>query len=111
MTLLSKTEEMLLLCVCRLQGEAFGRNIRKEVEDITGKKYSVGGIYVPLDRLVRKGLLTMEDSKPSPERLGRPRRLYKITAIGLAELKAARTLYESMWASLPDLILQQLRLT
>jgi len=109
--MISRTEEMLLLSVCRLQQEAFGANIREEAQQITGKRYSVGGIYVPLDRLARKGLLETEDAEPSPERMGRPRRRYKITKAGLAMLREARTLQESMWASLPDLIWQQLRLT
>lgn len=108
--MISRTEEMLLLSVCRLQESAFGTEIRQEVQDITGKKYSVGGIYVPLDRLVKKGLLMTEDSKATEERMGRPRRLYRVTAAGLAALRHARQLHESMWASLPDLIWQQLRL-
>ena len=109
MTLITRTEEMLLLTVCKLQDDAFGLSIREKVEAITGKRYSVGGIYVPLDRLVRKGLLTTEDGKPTPERMGRPRRLYKITPDGLAMLREARRVHEAMWASLPDLVAQQLR--
>jgi PadR family transcriptional regulator PadR len=110
MDLITRTEEMLLLAVCRLQEEAFGLNIRQEVEAIMGKRYSVGGIYVPLDRLVRKGFLTTEDGLPTAERLGRPRRLYHITASGLTVLREARRVHEAMWSSLPDLVLQRLRI-
>ena len=109
MNVISRTEEMLLLVVCRLQEEAFGIHIRKEVEAITGKRYSVGGIYVPLDRLVRKGLLITEEGKPTPERLGRPRRLYKISPDGLAALREARALHETLWTALPELIVEKLR--
>ena len=109
MFLITRTEEMLLLAVCKLQDEAFGLRIREEAQTITGKRYSVGGIYVPLDRLVRKGFLTTEDGRPTPERMGRPRRLYKITPAGLAMLREARRVHEAMWASLPDLVAQQLR--
>ena len=109
MTLITRTEEMLLLVVCKLQDDAFGLSIRVEVEAITGKRYSVGGIYVPLDRLVRKGFLKTEDGRPTPERMGRPRRLYKITPAGMAMLREARRVHEAMWGSLPDLVAQQLR--
>ena len=109
MSLITRTEEMLLLVVCSLQDDAFGLSIREEVEVITGKRYSVGGIYVPLDRLVRKGFLMTEEGKSTPERMGRPRRLYKITPDGLAMLREARRVHEAMWASLPDLVAQQLR--
>jgi PadR family transcriptional regulator PadR len=87
MDLITRTEEMLLLAVCRLQEEAFGLNIRQEVEAIMGKRYSVGGIYVPLDRLVGKGFLTTEAGRPTAERLGRPRRLNHNTACGLTVLR------------------------
>lgn len=108
MTPITRTEEMLLLVVCKLQAEAFGINIRKQMQEITGKRYSVGGIYVPLDRLVGKGWLTTEEGRPTPERRGRPRRLYKITPDGLAMLRKARAMQEVMWASLPELALRQL---
>lgn len=110
MDLITRTEEMLLLVVCRLQDEAFGLTIRQEVEAITGKRYSVGGIYVPLDRLVRKGFLTTEDGRPTAERLGRPRRLYRVTSSGLAVLREARRVHEAMWSSLPELVLQKLQI-
>ncbi len=109
MTPITRTEEMLLLVICKLQKDAFGINIRKEVQAITGKRYSVGGIYVPLDRLVRKGLLSTKEGTPSPERMGRPRRCYSITPTGIAMLREARVIHEAMWASLPELVVQQLR--
>ncbi len=109
MTLITRTEEMLLLIVCKLQDDAFGLSIRVEMEALTGKRYSVGGIYVPLDRLVRKGFLKTEDGRPTPERMGRPRRLYKITPSGMAMLREARRVHEAMWGGLPDLVAQQLR--
>ena len=111
MNLISRTEEMLLLAVCRLQEEAFGLTIRKEVEAATGKRYSVGGIYVPLDRLVGKGLLTTEEGLPTEERLGRPRRRYRITPDGLATLREVQRVHERLWSGLPDAIAQQLRMT
>ena len=107
--MLSRTEEMMLLAVCRLQTEAFGINIREEVESITGRRYSVGGIYVPLDRLVKRGLLKREEGRASGARLGRPRRLYNITSTGIARLREARALQESMWRSLPEKVAEQLR--
>lgn len=111
MNLITRTEEMLLLVVCRLQDDAFGINIRKEVEALTGKRYSVGGIYVPLDRLVRKGLLRTEEGQPTPARMGRPRRLYLVTPNGLVMLREARAMQQAMWAELPDLVLQKLSLS
>lgn len=106
---LTRTEEMLLLMVCRLQEEAYGMQIREEVKTQTGKKYSIGGIYVPLDRLVVKGYLEVQDEKPVEERMGRPRRRFIITAEGVNALKATREMQQSLW-DLPDVVLQKHKL-
>lgn len=108
--MISRTEELLLLAICRLQEEAFGNTIRQEMEAVTGKRYSVGGIYVPLDRLVKRGLLTTEEGQPTPERLGRPRRRYQISAAGLRALREVQELHERTWGRLPELVAQQLRM-
>ena len=110
MKLLSRTEEMLLLVVCRLEQEAFGLNIRNEVEMISGKRFSIGGIYVPLDRMVRNGLLNTEEGQPTTERLGRRRRRYYITTQGIAMLNEIQAMHRQMWSGLPEHIAMQLRL-
>lgn len=104
--MLTRTEEMILLMVCRLQDEAYGMQIREEVKKLTGKLYSIGGIYVPLDRLVMKGFLDVQDEYPTEERMGRPRRRFIVTAEGLQILKKTRELEQAMW-DLPELILQK----
>lgn len=109
MTLLSRTEEMLLLMVCKLQNEAYGMQIRNEVKSLTGKLYSIGGIYVPLDRLVAKGFLEMQDIEASGDRLGRPRRRFTITAEGIQVLKETRQIEQSMW-ELPDAVMKKMKL-
>lgn len=110
MTPITRTEEMLLLMVCKLEEEAFAMQIREEVKSITGKLYSIGGIYVPLDRLVSKGLLKMEDVHDSEDRMGRPRRRFIITNKGLAILRETREMEDAMW-NLPASALQKLRMT
>ncbi|MEM8556601.1 MAG: PadR family transcriptional regulator [Bacteroidota bacterium] len=110
MKLLSRTEEVLLLAVCCLQDEAFGLSIREHVEAKTGKRFSTGGIYVPLDRLVRDGLLTTEEGQPTENRLGRRRRRYQITAQGLAVLRETQAMHRRIWAGLPAHIAAKLQL-
>lgn len=107
--MLTRTEEILLLSVARLQDEAFGLTIRKDVEAVTGKRYSVGGIYVPLERLVKQGLLKTESEKGSADRMGRPRKRFVITSAGVAALSDVRALQASMWKGLPDVLADRLR--
>ena len=68
---------------------------------VTGENISIGSTYVPLDRLVRKGLLETWQSDPLPERGGMSRRYYKITKEGVAALKQARQVQDTLWDGLP----------
>ena len=111
MALLTRTEEMLLLTVCKLRGDASGMQIRKALEEVTGRRYSLGGIYVPLDRLERKGMLRAYEQAPTSERGGRRKRLYEITSTGLAALREVRQVEESLWSDLPEGISLKLGLT
>ncbi len=111
MKLLSRTEEMLLLVVCRLQADAYALDIRREVEDLTGQHFSVGGIYVPLDRLVKKGLLLTEAGSTTEGRQGRPRKRYQITDSGLKALSEIKALSGSMWGGMPEALLRKLTFT
>lgn len=103
---ISRIEEVLLLMVCKSE-EAYAMQIREEVKKLTGKQYSIGGIYVPLDRLVEKGFLEIRDEPGDVERMGRPRRMFNITNAGLKALRQTRELERNMW-DLPDLILERI---
>ena len=55
MNLLTKLEELILLSVWRLGENAYGTTIYQHIRNVTGKKLSLGGVYFPLDRLVKNG--------------------------------------------------------
>lgn len=103
MNLLTRTEEMILLAVYRLGDNAYGTTIRAQIEELLGREFSVGAIYVPLDRLVQKGYLTTYQSDPTPARGGRSKRFYRVTADGLSALREVRALEETMWRDIPEL--------
>ena len=100
---ISKQEEQILLAVWRLDKEAYGVPIRNFLKEVTGQNISIGGIYVPLDRLVRKGFLTATQSDPRPERGGMSRRYYKLTPDGLKTLQDAKKVHETLWENLPEI--------
>jgi len=75
MKLLSRSEEMVLLAVWKLQGEAYCVPIRSELMQITRKNWSFGSIYDPLERLERKKLLESHLTEPTRERGGRSKRI------------------------------------
>ena len=86
---LGELEQVLLLALLRLGGDAYGAAIRAEILERTGRSVTPGAIYPTLDRLEARGLLRSRMGGAMAERGGRARRYFKITAAGLREVKAA----------------------
>ena len=101
--MLTRMEELLLLAVWRLQHDAYGLAIRRHVSDLLGKKVSVGAVYIPLERLARKGLLESWESEPTARRGGRRKRFYKLSPNGMTALNTVKRIHEAAWSGLPDL--------
>ena len=101
--MLTRTEELLLLAVWKLQDDAYGLAVRRHMSRLLGRTLSIGGVYVPLERLAGKGLLETWERAPTARRGGRRRRHYRLTPRGLAALTAVKRLHDQAWAGLPDL--------
>ena len=87
---LTRFEEQILLSVWKLQNEAYGLTIYRHIKELTGKDMAIGGIYFPLERLVKKGFLTAYQGEPTAVRGGQSKRYYKLTKSGLSELIKTR---------------------
>src|SRR6266498_3024341 len=72
-----------------VQGESYGLELIERVKKNTngGMKIQQGRVYPVLRALEADGLLESYDGDPLPERGGRPRRYYKLTAKGLRAAK------------------------
>jgi DNA-binding PadR family transcriptional regulator len=87
--MLGHLELMVLLAAARPDGEAYGAQISRYIEDASGREISQASVYVALERLERKGLVTSRRGEPTPQRGGRARTYFKPTALGLRETRAA----------------------
>jgi PadR family transcriptional regulator len=103
MKLLSRSEELVLLAVWRLRGNAYTLSILKQLSEITGYEWQVGAVFVPLEKLVRKQYLKKYAGKPTAERGGRRKSLYDLTPLGRKALKDIRDVQEAAWADLPEI--------
>lgn len=99
--MLTRGEELILLAVWRLKNRAYSVEIRKELKAVTKKFWSFGAVYMPLERLVDKGLLESRLTDPTPERGGRSKRVYTPTRKGLEALQEMRRIQETAWRDLP----------
>ena len=88
---LTDFEEMVLLVVSRLGGDAHGLVIRQALREVAGRAASVGSIYATLDRLEAREMVVSRPGAPSAERGGRAQRYYAIESAGAQALEAAET--------------------
>ena len=101
---LGEFEQLLLLAVLRLDSDAYGLDIARELEARAGRSVSRGALYTSLDRLEAKGLLRWKSAVGTDARGGLPRRLYTVTPAGLAALRECRTTLQRMWRGLEYLL-------
>ena len=101
MKFLSRTEEFILLAILDLKDQAYAVRIRDFLMDAVGEDWAFGALFVMMDRLVKKGLLTSSLSDPTPQRGGRRKRIYKLTGRALEELEKIRAIQNSVWAKTP----------
>ena len=94
-------EETLLLIVGILGYEAYALNVADEFEEQTKRVTSIGAVHSTLNRLSKKGFLTSKVGDPTPERGGRRKRIYEITAEGYRALEQSKELKISLWSQFP----------
>jgi DNA-binding PadR family transcriptional regulator len=97
---LGEFEQQVLLVVLRLDDDAFGPAIAGELERRAGRRVSRGALYTTFDRLEDKGLLRWRTVPGTEARDGLPRRLYAVSAAGVAALRAAREVVRNLWDGL-----------
>lgn len=97
---LGELEQIVMLAVARLQGEAYGMRIRREIEQRTGRDVAIGAVYSTLERLQDKGYVGAGSPRGAATRDGRARRFYQLTRAGIAALDAASEMQARMWSGL-----------
>lgn len=90
-------EQMVLLALLRLDNDAYGMEVREEIERRTGREVSYGAVYTALDRLERKGFVTFRLGEATPERGGRARKYFRVLAAGREALRETQQALTVMW--------------
>jgi DNA-binding PadR family transcriptional regulator len=101
--LLTDLELMILLAVMRVGDEAYGVTVTREIEQTTGRGVALAVVYATLDRLEARGLVTSSIGDPTPERGGRAKRFFRVTAKGVRHARDTRSAFMALWTGVPDL--------
>ncbi len=94
---LGEFEELVLLAVCILSGNAYGVSVKEEVEKHTGRSILLGAVHITLYRLQDKGFLHSELGGNTAKRGDRKKRLFTITELGIRQLQSSQEVRQSMW--------------
>jgi DNA-binding PadR family transcriptional regulator len=84
---LGEFEQLVLLAVMRCGDEAYGIPIHAELRRRAGRDPSLASVYKALERLNRKGFLSIRVGPSTPERGGRRKQLFTVTSAGRKELR------------------------
>jgi DNA-binding PadR family transcriptional regulator len=101
-TPLGEFEQMVLLAVlcAEKDGEAYGITVYDELTSRTRRRVARGAVYMTLDRLEKKGLLSSYQTEPTAERGGRAKRCYQVTKPAMAALRESRRALLNLWEGL-----------
>jgi PadR family transcriptional regulator PadR len=86
-------EEQIVVAVLRTRDEAYGMQVRREIERATGRELAIGAVYATLDRLEAKGLLT--STRVSLD--GASRRVFAVGVTGARALADTVAMRERLW--------------
>jgi PadR family transcriptional regulator PadR len=100
---LGEFEHIVVLALLRLSDRAYGVTVRQEIEVRIGREVSIGAIYATLDRLEAKGYVKSQLGDPTPERGGRAKRFFRVTAKGIVAVNRSHRAIKTMTEGL-DLV-------
>jgi PadR family transcriptional regulator, regulatory protein PadR len=90
-------EQAVLLAIVRLQEEAYGRAILREVQVRLERDIAAGAVHATLERLEGKGLIRSRLGLGTPIRDGRSKRFYRLEPLGVEALNDARAAINNLW--------------
>lgn len=99
---LGELEELILLMIALIDGDAYGVSITQELEVQTRRVITISAAHAALHRLEEKGFVKSKMGGASKERGGRRKRLFQITAYGRQTLEELRDVRNLIWAQIAN---------
>ena len=105
---LGEFEEVVMLTVAILYGEAYGIAIIEEIEKRINRKVSIGALQTVLRRLEKKGLLESQLGEATKVRGGKRKRFFMVTSSGQKVLREAKEQRLQLWSAIPEIAFNDL---
>jgi PadR family transcriptional regulator, regulatory protein PadR len=98
---LGEFEHQVMLAILQHEGESYSVPVVLELEERAGREVTPAAVFIALRRLEEKGLLRSRVA-PNEEGVGRPRRYFRITALGMRRLRESRRALFRLWEGLDE---------
>ncbi len=105
-TNLGELEELVMLSVGILYDDAYGLAIQKEIMNRCKRSITISTVHSVLGRLEEKGFLSARYDGATPERGGRRKRLFRVTAAGENTIQTMKQMRNDMWNAIPSVALK-----
>ncbi|TLU96997.1 PadR family transcriptional regulator [Dyadobacter luticola] len=99
---LGEFEELVLLAVAVLDGQAYGVALLHELTEKSGRQVRLNQVHSALQRLEEKGMLRSAFGEPTSERGGKRKRVFTVTALGQRTLHEIQEVRSSFWGRLAN---------
>jgi PadR family transcriptional regulator PadR len=104
---LTRKEELILLAVHKLGDSASLVRVREILNVSTGREWTVGNVYVPLDRMTKLGYMESRVGEPTARRGGKAVKYYALTRMGKDALAELKRVHDTMWNGVTDPALEK----
>ena len=101
---LGEFEHQVLLATLRLGGEAYSVPLVLELEERTGREVSQSSVFIVLQRLEKKGLLSSRIDETTKPKTGRVRRYFKLTPEAMLQLRESRSDLIALWDGIAPIL-------
>ena len=101
---IGELEQLVLLTLLRLGDRGYALPLREDLSRVAGRSLSRGALYRTLERLESKSFVSWDLEEDVPDRGGHPRRRYRVTAQGIAALRASRRALLHLWSGLEQVL-------
>ena len=104
MKYLTRNDEIILLAILRLKDLASLLNLRDNLNQKSRKKWSIGNLFVSLEKLEEFGLITSQVGKPTQKQGGKGIKFFMVSKLGIKALREIKTVQEEIWDGLTELV-------
>lgn len=101
-TQVGEFEELVLLAIAQLYDEAYSVAVLELLIQRLQRPVSLGMVHRTMQRLEEKNLVASRFGEATPERGGRSKRLFTVTATGEQALQEARRVRNEFWSAIPQ---------